>query len=73
VQASILEFLRSDFREIDNEITDDDGQPRARVVKKDNDIFSMENADIILLWFWEVRDVEGILVVIFRLWRARGS
>ena len=73
MQASILEFLRSDFREIDNEITDDDGQPRARVVKKDNDIFSMENADIILLWFWEVRDVEGILVVIFRLWRARGS
>jgi len=67
VQASILAFLRSGFRVTENEITDDDGQPRARVFKKDHDMVSMENADIILLWFWEVRDVEGIFEIIFAL------
>jgi len=67
VQASILAFLRSGFRETDNEITDDDGQPRAGAFKKDHDIVSMENADTILLSFWEVRDVEGIFEIIFWL------
>jgi hypothetical protein len=68
VQASILAFLRSGFHDTENETSDDDGQPQARVFKKDHDIVSIENADTILLWFWEGRDVERILEVIFGLW-----
>ena len=57
MQVSILAFLRSGFCERDNEITYDD------------DLWiSIVNADIILLWFWEGRDVEGILDIILTFW-----
>jgi hypothetical protein len=70
VQDSILEFLRSRFHEVENPTADGEEEPEDVVCKfrKGHDKVSIEKLDAILLWFWEVHDVGGILEIILQLW-----
>jgi len=64
VQGSILAFLRWEVLEKEAQMTDDDGEDGAGEFNRGHDEISIENLDIILLWFWKVHDVEGILEII---------
>jgi hypothetical protein len=68
VQDSILEFLRSRFHEVENRTADGEDEDVVSKFRKGHDKVSIEKLDAILLWFWEVHDVGGILEIILQLW-----